>query len=168
MARELVQVAIRFLEDVKAEESRGDHLAVGHQFRLELRVISVSSTVFLLLDDTQCGHLLGSSRPALHDLEAGDAHRDSFVGVALAEPEDVLLKDEVLGAEYLPLQVGAKLLRLRQPGLVLELEEDKERSDRVLLRGHHVSQLAPLDLHFKMSIVGLLLYWRHHIVLCSL
>ena len=159
MTFKLIQVPISLLEDVKFEEACGDHITVRKQSGLLFRTLIVSLPNFILLYDAESVHFSLRSFLFLLHLEAGDPDRSFFIWVALAKPEDFLLKDKILRAVHLPLQVCSEFLWLCDARLVLELEEHEVRADGVLLRCHDVSHLAALDDDFQVPVVRLLLGW---------
>ena len=161
MSCELIQISVSLLKDVKLEQARGDHFTFREQSGLLFCTLIISLPNFILLYDAESVHFSLRSFLFLLHLEAGDPDRSFFIRVALAKPEDVLLKDKILRAEHLPLQVCSEFLWLRDARLVLELEEHEVRANGVLLRRHDVPHLAALDDDFQVPVVRLLLRRGH-------
>ena len=76
----------------------------------------------LLLDHTESVHFASRSAPLFLHLEACNPDCDLFIWVALSEPEDVLIEDQVLRSKHLPLEVSSELLGLGNTFLVFELQ----------------------------------------------
>ena len=133
MACKLIQIPVSFLKDVKFEQARGDHFTFREHSSLLFCTRIITLPNFIFLNDTESIHFSLRSFLFLLHLEAGDPDCGFFIRVALAKPEYVLLKDKILRAEHLPLQVCSKLLWLCYTGLVLELQEHEVGADGVLL-----------------------------------
>ena len=161
MTSKLVKVSISLLKNVKLHQARSDHFTLRHEPGLLFSTRIVTHSLIRLLDDAQSVHLSRRSLTLLLDLEACDSDSYLFIWITLSKPEDILLKDQVLRPEHLPLQVCSELLRLGDACLVLKLQEHEVRADRVLLRCHHVSHFTSLDNDLQMTIARLLVNRRH-------
>lgn len=125
LACHAVNCLITLFKDVKSEKTCGNHLRIRQKFSLLLRQSSSTLSSYmtvLLLDHTERIHFASRSAPLFLHLEACDPDCNLFIRVALPEPEDVLIEDQVLRSKHLPLEVSSELLWFSDPFLVFELQ----------------------------------------------